>query len=157
MGSNRSSQSLRGRPILNLPFGQSSARLMTLEDYYLPNKWVPFSAAMAFHVFLLMWDPTILKAGTYNMPAQIINVRMMDHLPVLEPVKPAPKVIEKKVVKKIEKKHVKKAKKSGLSLSTKAQPLAITRHKLTPKPVAAPKPFVSKITMPKFVPTETDE
>ncbi len=117
--------------------------------------WIPFSAGLAFHIFLLMWDPTILRAGAYQMQAQTINVRMMDHLPVMEAPKPAPKPVEKKVEKK--QKHVKKAKKSGLSMSTKAQPLAITRHKLAPKPVTAPKPFVSKIAMPKFVPTESDE
>jgi TonB family protein len=141
---------------MNLPIGQAGVRMMTLEEYYLPNKWIPFAAAMAFHAALLMWDPTILKASPYNFAAQIINVRMMDHLPVLEPVKPAPTPVEKK----IEKKHVKKAKKSGLSLSTKAvsrRPATARRAVWRAHPVAAPKPFVSKITMPKFVPTETDE
>ncbi len=130
------------------------SRAIPLQDPYSPNMSIPFGAAIAFHIFLLMWDPTILKAGSYNMQSQVINVRVMDHLPILEPVKPVPKPVEKKV----EKKHkAKKAKKSGISMSKKAQPLSITRHKVTPKPVAAPKPFVSKITMPKFVPTETDE
>jgi TonB family protein len=137
-----------------LSFGQASARLMSLEDHYLPNKWMPFAAAMGFHIFLIMWDPTLMRAGTASFPTQVITVKMMDHLPVMEPAKPAPKP----VVKKAEKRHaVKKAKKSGISMSAKSHPLAITRHKLTRKPLAAPKPFVSKITMPKFVPTESDE
>jgi periplasmic protein TonB len=126
---------------------------LRLDDTYDSKMTVPFAAALAFHIFLLIWDPTILKAGTYQMSAPTINVNVMDHLPVMEPVKPAPKPVEKKV----QKKHVKKAKKSGLSMATKAQPLSITRHKVAPKPVAAPKPFVSKIAMPKFVPTESDE
>ncbi len=130
-----------------------NTRMMTLEEYYEPNKWIPFGAAMAFHIFLIMWDPTILKAGSYNFPAQIISVKMMDHLPMIE----QPKPVSKPVVQKIEKRRVKKAKKSGLSMSSKAHPVAITRHKLMPRPAAAPRPFVSKITMPKFVPRETDE
>ena len=85
------------------------------------------------------------------MQSPVINIKMMDHLPVIEPVKPVVKPVEKKIEKKV----VKRAKKSGLSMASKPQPLAITHHKLTPK--ASPKPFVSKITMPKFVPTETDE
>ena len=42
-------------------------------------------------------------------------------------------------------------------MSRKATPIAITRHKLPPKPVAAPKPFVSKIEIPKFMPKQTEE
>ena len=139
---------------MNLPYNQSSAQLMQMDDYYLPNKWVPFAAAMAFHLFLVIWDPTILKASPYGFAHEVITVKMMDHLPVMEAPKPLPKPVEKK----IEKKHhvVKKAKKSGLSMSSKSKPLAITAHKVVAKP-AAPKPFVSKIAMPKFVPTETDE
>jgi TonB family protein len=133
---------------------QTRVRLMGLDDQYLPNKWVPFCAAMTFHMLLLMWDPTILKASAYHYAMQTIDVKVMDHLPVLEPVKPAPKPVEKKV----EKKHpAKKAKKSGLSISAKSHPLAVVPHKIAPKVHPAPKPFVSKIQMPKFVPTETDE
>ncbi len=127
--------------------------MITLEEYYEPNKWLPFGAAMAFHIFLVLWDPTILKASPYSMAAQVINVKMMDHLPVLEQPKPIPKP----VVKKIEKRHVQRARKSGLSPSAHAHPVAVTHHKLMPRANAAPKPFVSKITMPKFVPHETDE
>src|SRR5579864_4658278 len=132
-----------------------NTHVMMMDDYYQTNKWVPFGAALAFHVFLIMWDPTILKAGSYNFPPQIINVKMMDHLPVIEPVaKPAP--VPKPVEKKIEHKHVKKAKKSGLSMAAKAHPVPVSHQRIVAKP-AAPKPFVSKIEMPKFVPHETDE
>ena len=74
---------------MSMSFGQASARLVSLEDHYLPNRWVPFMAAMAFHAFLVIWDPTILKAGQSTLPIQAISVRMMDHLPVMEPPKPA--------------------------------------------------------------------
>jgi TonB family protein len=128
--------------------------VMAFERDYTTNKWMPFMAAMGFHIFLLMWDPTILKAGTYAMQSQIINVKMMDHLPVMEPVQPKP---APKPERKIEKKIIKKAHKSGLSLSAKTSPMPIMPHHLTAKPIAAPKPFVSRIEMPKFVPHETDE
>jgi TonB family protein len=123
---------------------------MTFEEYYSPNKWLPFGAALGVHVFLLMWDPTILKASAYKFTAPLINVKMMDHLPVLEPVKP--KVMPEPAVDKR-----RKAKKSGLSMKAKAHPAAPLHDRVAPKPAAAPKPFVSKITMPKYVPTETDE
>src|SRR5882762_3269651 len=119
----------------------NAGAMTMLDEYYVTNRWMPFAAAMGFHLFLLMWDPTILKASTYNLAPVIINVKMMDHLPVIEQPKIAPKPVERK----IEKKHVKKAHKSGLSLSAKPHPLAITRHPLPPKPLAAPKPFQSKI------------
>ena len=124
-----------------------------MDDDYLTNKWVPFIAAMGFHLFLLLWDPTILKAGTYSMAQQIINVKVMDRLPVVEQTKPVPKP-----ERKIEKKHVHKAHKSGISMSRKSEPLAISRHPMTKmKAVSAPKPFASKIAMPKFVPHETED
>jgi len=132
----------------------SNARAMTYEEFYSPNKWVPFGAALAFHAMLLMWDPTILKASAYNFQAQIINVKMMDHLPVMEPVlpkvqPPAPKPVEKKRVEK-------KAKKSGLSVHAPSHPAPVTKRNIVVKPHAAPKPFVSKITIPKFVPTDSE-
>ncbi len=133
-----------------------NSRTLSMEDYYLPNKWVPFTAAFGFHIFLMIWDPTILKASPYTAAAQVITVRVMERMPVMEPVKP--KVVPPPP-KHVEKKHpVKKAKKSGLSMSTKAKPMAIIPHR-KPAHVAppAPKPFVSKITMPKFVPRETEE
>ena len=123
-----------------------SARAVTLEEFYSPNKWLPFGAAMTFHLALLAWDPTILKASAYAIPAQLINVRMLDHLPVIEPVKP--------VVKPLEKKHaVKKAKKSGLSMQARAHSVAGRIRRVAPKAKA----YISKITIPKFVPRETDE
>src|SRR5216684_3972383 len=97
-----------------------NARAMAmLDEYYVTNRWMPFAAAMGFHLFLIIWDPTILKASTYNLAPVIINVKMMDHLPVIDAPKPAPTPAPKPVERKIEKKRVKKAHKSGLSLSAK--------------------------------------
>src|SRR5207302_9066207 len=122
-------------------------------DEYEPNRWVPFGAAIGFHLFLIIWNPTILKASPYTIATPMITVKVMDHLPVLEPPKRAP-------VPKVEKKPVHKAKKSGLSPVTHPRPISITPHHMTPKappkPVA-PKLFVSRITMPKFVPHQADE
>ena len=125
-----------------------------LDDKYATNKWMPFAAALGFHMFLLIWDPTILKASSYVMSTPVISVRMMDQLPVIEQPKPEP---PKPVQRKIEKKPVhKRAKKSGLSPVAHAHPVPVMHHHLMPKP-AAHVPFVSKITMPKFVPRESDE
>ena len=132
-------------------------RAIILDDYYLPNRAVPFMAAFGFHIFLMIWNPTIWKTSPYNASTPVINVRVMDHFPTVAPVKPKvvppapkPKHVEKRVP-------AKKAKKSGLSMSAKAKPMAITpHHKIVSKALAAPKPFVSKITMPKFVPRQSD-
>ena len=51
---------------------------MTLEEFYLPNTWAPFAAALGFHMVLLMWNPIILKAGSYNLPPQPITVKARD-------------------------------------------------------------------------------
>jgi len=129
-------------------FNSPLMSIALLDDKYATNKWVPFAAALGFHAFLLILNPTILKASSYVMSMPVINVKMMDHLPVIEPPKP--------VQRKVEKKHVHKAKKSGLSPSAHARPIPVMRHHLIPKP-AAHIPFVSKITMPKFVPHAADE
>ena len=55
-----------------------SERAMTLEEYYSPNKMLPFAAAFGFHLFLLMWDPTILKSTAMNLSAPLINIKVMD-------------------------------------------------------------------------------
>src|SRR5437764_3340844 len=122
-----------------------------LDDKYATNKWMPFAAALGFHMFLLIWDPTILKASSYVMSTPVISVKMMDHLPVIEPLKELPKPVPPKPVhRKVEKKPpVHKAKKSGLSPVVHAHPIPVMHHHLMPKP-AAHIPFVSKITMPKF-------
>src|SRR5258706_3486942 len=129
-------------------FNSPALSLAILDDKYETNKWVPFAAALGFHIFLVIWDPTILKASSYVMSTPVINVKMMDHLPVIEQPKP--------VERKIEKKRVHKAKKSGLSPSAHARLIPVMRHHVMPKP-AAHIPFVSKITMPKFVPHQPDE
>ena len=56
---------------------------MALEDIYSPSPWPAFGAALAFHCFLLMWDPTILKASAYHMSTPVIRIEMLDHLPVV--------------------------------------------------------------------------
>lgn len=123
---------------------------MTFEEYYSPNKWMPFGAALGFHLFFLMWDPTIMKGAAFNIPAQLINIKVMDHLPVMAPARP--------VIKPAAKHHVnKKAKRSGLSMHAKAHPTPVSREHQAPKVKAVPRPFISKITIPKFVPTGTDE
>lgn len=126
------------------------SRAITLEQVYLPNQWMPFSAAMGFHFFLLLWNPVILSQGTSIKPPPPIEIKMADHLPSLDIPKPKP--IEKKVVKK--------AKKSGLAMQPKPAPVQITRRQPKPatKPAAeAPKRFVSKVEIPKFVPRSNDE
>lgn len=132
-------------------------QVQALDTRFGSNTWMPMFAALAFHAFLVFWDPTILKASAYNVTAPI-SVRMMDHLPVVELPKPTPPPPVKKVEAKkpAPKPVVKKAKKSGLSLSSKPTPAKITPRSVPkPAPVAA-KPFVSKISMPKFVPRDSD-
>jgi TonB family protein len=145
MGPARAGQSSAraGRPLVN-------ARAMTLEEFYSPNKWLPFGAALAFHMALLAWDPTILKASAYLPAMPLINIKMLDHLPVIEPVKPAARPPAHRAA-------VKKARKSGLSMKAKAHPVTVSRHKAAPKVKTAPRPFLTKITVPKFVPREIDE
>jgi len=126
-----------------------NGRAMTMDEFYSPNPWIAFGAALGFHVFLLMWDPTILKASAYHMSTPMISIKLMDHLPVVQQPKP--------VVKPVEKKRVKKARKNGLSMHRTAHPMPVSHQRTMPKPKAARHPFVSKITMPKFVPREMDE
>lgn len=130
-------------------------RVAALDSRFAPNPWLPMMAAMAFHAVLLVWDPTILKASHFELAAPI-SIRMMDHLPVLEAPKPPPPVVKKVEEKKPAPKPVKKAKKSGLSLSAKSQPAVIAPHKPAKVAPVAPKPFVSKISMPKFTPRDSD-
>lgn len=118
------------------------------------NTLMPMLMAFGFHAFLVVWNPTILKASAYSIAAPI-TVRVMDHLPVQVLPKP-PEPVKKVEPKKEVPKPVKKAKKSGLSLSSKPIPAKITpRSTPKPAPVAA-KPFVSKIAIPKFVPQDID-
>jgi len=133
----------------------SRALSFSMDETYEINKFIPFAAALGFHIFLAIWDPTILKAGSYTMQTPTITVKIMDHLPVMgQPKRMAPKPVVKKVEKKPP---VHKAKKSGLSHTFHAHPIAVTRHPMMAIKHSAPKPFVSKITMPKFVPHEADE
>jgi TonB family protein len=122
---------------------------MTQEESYQPNPMLAFGAAMGFHIFLLIWNPIILKASAYQMSAPVITVKMLDHLPLVQQPKP--------VVKPVAKKAAKKAKKSGLSMHQAKHPAPVTRHHSVVRPKAVPKPFTSKITIPKFVPTDHDE
>jgi len=138
-------------------FGERGNRLVTrtlmADDFYLPNKWLPFGAAMAVHVMLFVWNPTLLSGGSYHVAPEVLQVQFMEKLPVMapQPVKPVPKPVEKKPV-------IKKAHKAGISVSRHQAPITITRHHVQPQHAApARKPFVSKITMPKFVPHESDE
>jgi TonB family protein len=126
-----------------------NSQAMMMEEMYQPNVTLAFAAALGFHVFLLIWDPTILKASAYQMAAPMISIRMLDHLPVVQQPKP--------VVKPVEKKKVKKARKSGLSMQRTKHTVPVSRSRPVLKPRAAPKPFMSKITMPKFIPRESDE
>lgn len=127
-------------------------RAMAIEDLYVPNKWVPFGAALTFHCMLLAWNPTLVSENYMHPGPEVMQVRFEDKLPIMQVKKPAPVV-----AKPMEKKVVKKAHKAGLSLAQRhPKPLPMTRHAVAhAKP--APHPFVSKITMPKFIPHEDDE
>ena len=127
------------------------SRVLTIEDLYVPNKWVPFGAALTFHFMLLAWNPTLMSGNSMN-PPEIMQVQFEDKLPIMAVKKPEP-VVPKPVEKKI----VKKAHKAGLSIAQHQQrAVPVTRHAAAhAQPTRHP--FVSKITMPKFVPHESDE
>ena len=124
----------------------------TIEELYLPNKWMPFGAALTFHFMLFAWNPTIMSAANTFHPPELMQVQFREALPVVEPVKP-----KVEPPKPVEKKHVKKAHKSGLSITHHPTPVAITRHHVVAHPHPAPKRFVSKIEMPKFVPHASED
>lgn len=125
-------------------------RLLNWEEAYSPGHKGPFTMAIIAHAFLFLWNPIVMKAGQFNPAEMYMNVTYRDTMPVVPPppvVKPEPKKPEPKPPKK-------KAKKSGLSMSQKPKPMTITK-KVEPKPT--PKPFVSKVTMPKYIPRSEDD
>jgi TonB family protein len=124
-------------------------RALMLDDWYQPNPWVAYGAAVGFHLFLFIWNPVVLKASAYHMAAPVIAIKLLDHMPLVQSPVPA--------VKPIQKKAVKKAKRGGLSMHHAAHPAPVNRHRLAARSRPAPRPFVSKITIPKYIPVDRDE
>jgi len=128
------------------------ARGLSYENVYLPNMWVSFGAALSFHVLLFAWNPVILSAGNSIHPGPpILQVQFQEKMPpIIQPVKAPPKPIVKPVVKK--------AKKSGISINRHHAPIKVTRHQPAPTHARpAPHRYASKVSMPTFVPHESDE
>ncbi|HVO32368.1 MAG TPA: energy transducer TonB [Elusimicrobiota bacterium] len=117
-----------------------------IEQQYAPRLWGPYSAALAVHFMLIAWNPTLFVGGPSFAPPEMMQVEFRDQ-PVMEPAlpkPPPPKVAEKKKPRKA--RH-----KSGLA---KKAPVVAARH---PTPRPAPKRFVSKIAIPKFIPHSMDD
>ncbi|OGR89607.1 MAG: hypothetical protein A2992_07625 [Elusimicrobia bacterium RIFCSPLOWO2_01_FULL_59_12] len=99
-----------------------------------------YGLALGAHVILFIWNPVVLPGSAMN-PAQILmQIEYRDKPP--EP--PKPPVVQKKVEKKPV---VKKVKKSGILFT---RPPRVTR-------APAPRPRVSAIKIPKFVPRASDD
>ncbi len=129
-----------------------NAASVAFERQYMPSLWVPFGAAVTFHFLLLAWNPTMFASGPGLPDIPTMQVVFKDELPpVVEAPKPVPppKPVEKK------KELPKKAHKSGLAMAHKKPlPPAPVAHA---RPAPEPKKFVSKITIPKFVPHAMDD
>src|SRR5690348_15984749 len=109
-------------------------RSIASDELYQPNKTFPFGASITFHLLLLACNATILTGGSYHMAPELLQVQFTDKLPPLvQPVKPMPKPVEKHPAKK--------AKKAGLSLSRLHAPLSITRHPMPTHTQLTRKPF----------------
>ncbi len=128
------------------------ARVGTIDELYLPNRWMPFGAAITCHFMLLAWNPTLMPANPLQRAPAPMEVKVLDKMPSITEVKKPEPVKPKPIVKKV----VKKAHKSGLSLSRPAKPIPVTTHAVV-HAKATPHPFQSKITMPKFIPHASDE
>jgi TonB family protein len=126
---------------------------LTLEQYYTPNQMLPFVGAFVFHALLYVWNPTLMTAGKMTPITPLMQVEFKDTIPLVEPPKPEPP-------KKVEKKKVPpppKAKKAGISMTKKPLPIPVMKRQPPPPPKLTPKPFVSRVAMPKFVPRSSDE
>jgi TonB family protein len=130
---------------------QAEVRVLRWEDTFAPSMKGPYLLAIAFHACLFIWNPTIMRSSDMKPITDYMQIKFEDKLP--EITKPE---VKKAVPKPVHKKVVKKAKKSGLSMAKKPEAVSVTRR-APAKAKAAPKPFVSKINIPKFVPRDSDE
>lgn len=129
-----------------------NARVASWDEAFLPGKSGPFSAALAIHALMFVWNPVIMKSGEMKPISEYLQVRYEERLPDIPAVKPDVKKPAPKPVVKKKETPKKKAKKSGLSLAAKPKPVTVAK-----KQTAAPKKFVSKIEIPKYTPQVKDE
>jgi TonB family protein len=123
-------------------------RAATWEEMYVPNKWGPTFTAVAFHAMLLAWNPLIMPGASLRPEIPMMTVEYRESLPpppVVQPkpIPPPPPKKEKKIMKK-----------------SRHAAIASSRHMTHPvvrRPKIAPKPFVSRIALPKFVPHTSED
>ncbi len=121
------------------------ARLRSWDEAFISSKKGPFTLALLFHMSLFVWNPIIMKSDL-KPQEEFLQVKYQDAMPVI----PKPEVKKPEVKKK---EVAKKAKKSGLTVTQKPKPMTITKKVAPPQP----KPFISKISIPKFVPRTSED
>ncbi len=139
-------------PVIRRP--AASVHVLMQRDYEVSGSRLAFGLAVASHIILFLWNPTLLPAGHLAPPPELMHVEFREALPPVvkpQPPKPVVKPIEKKKAPVVQKKLEKKAKKSGLTLSAKSHAPV---KKAAPVPVAKPKPVIA---IPHYVPHTAED